>query len=144
MSTPKTRNVTGHEHCAACIDGWVELAGTVTTGHTIYSRGYAPCHWCELGVSRFQRHPELESSYSGSDIIPPAPPGRPTRPVKPPRIPFLRAVPDPEADDAAEIAEKQRLAQIALETASQEPISAPRADAQDISPAEIEGEEVPY
>ena len=52
--------------------------------------------------------------------------------------------PNPLTDDEAlEIAEKQRLAQIALETATQEPSSAAGADDRDLGHAENQ-EEVPY
>jgi len=88
----KIRNTTGRGYCAACgNDGWVELAGTVTVGRTIYSRGMAPCKWCEMGDRRFQHHSaprsghgryEPETNFTGSDIVPVGHehPGRPFRP----------------------------------------------------------------
>lgn len=74
----KQRNQTGREHCGACDDtGWVELAGTVTVGQTTYTRGMAPCKWCELGVARFMRHPDLESDFDADEIVVPDPQGPP-------------------------------------------------------------------
>lgn len=34
--------------------GWVELAGTTTQHGITYSRGMAPCKWCELGRRRYE------------------------------------------------------------------------------------------
>lgn len=61
MPTTRVRNVNGREQCAACIDGWVELRDR---------RGMAPCKWCEQGLARWQRHPELDGNFTGADIIP--------------------------------------------------------------------------
>lgn len=75
----KIRNVTGRplEECAACIDGWVELAGSTTIGGVTYTRGWAPCKWCELGAKRFlhavesgQKRWQPESDFTGTDIEP--------------------------------------------------------------------------
>lgn len=125
----KTRNVTGREHCDWCIDGWCELAGTIQVGQTTYSRGMAPCRWCELGIKRFERHPELETNYGEADVEKPGAPGRVTRPAKPPRA-VLPPVAGPEVDER-EVAAKQKLAREALNEAdstnpaTQEPILAP-------------------
>lgn len=174
MATPKNRNITGNEHCGSCIDGWVELAGTTKIGQTTYDRGRAPCHWCEQGLARFQRHPELESSYTGGDITPP--PYDPTirgRAFRPDTaflreraaagdsIPALQAMfprrlwpaewtpappkPNPLTEsEADEVAEKQRRAHLALVSAPQEPISADGEDAQNPGHAEIDLDDIPF
>lgn len=55
------KNETGGEYCRWCADeGWVELKGTVDG----YSRGSAPCKWCETGMRRFQRMRELRIEKS--------------------------------------------------------------------------------
>ena len=159
-----TANLTGHEYCAACgDDGWVELVGTVTIAGTTYSRGMAPCKWCEVGQARYQhalspprngRRWIPESQFDGTDILPVG--ERPDH-VKPfrPDTQFLRdraaagcsvaslqamfprklwpsewaeeaAKPNPLVEDeAAEIAEKVEIARVALESDTQEPVSAP-------------------
>lgn len=44
------------EWCDACGNsGWVELAGTTRVHGVTYSRGMAPCKWCELGWNRWTR-----------------------------------------------------------------------------------------
>lgn len=92
----KVRNITGRplERCAACVDGWVELAGSETIGGETYTRGWAPCKWCELGVKRYMRATEQtsdrkdphrrwqpESDFDGTDIIEPGTPGPRFRPT---------------------------------------------------------------
>lgn len=75
-TTSKIRNVTGHEHCAACIDGWVELAGTTLVHGVEYTHGWAPCKWCEQGAKRYAhvadgpRRYQPETDFTGTDIIP--------------------------------------------------------------------------
>jgi hypothetical protein len=79
----KTRNVSGTEECTICIDGWCELAGTETFNGHEYSRGWAPCKWCELGLKRFMRatNPPIDkhdhhhrwepaSRFTRDDVIP--------------------------------------------------------------------------
>jgi hypothetical protein len=70
--------------CSMCGNtGWVELAGTVRALGVTYSRGMAPCRWCQLGVKRFERatspprdkhdhHRRWEpaSRFAAGDVIP--------------------------------------------------------------------------
>lgn len=81
----KTKNVSAAEHCAACVDGWVELAGTTTIGGETYTHGMAPCKWCELGDRRYIHATdpakpggrwEPQSDFDGGDIVTPGAPGR--------------------------------------------------------------------
>jgi hypothetical protein len=125
----KIKNVTGRDHCAACIDGWVELAGTVTIGDQTYTRGMAPCKWCELGLARWTRHPELAQDFDGSDIVPPGVPGRRCSPPAE-LLERFRAIAPPvaEPESPAEVERKRRIAIAALEHAPQADASAPRAD----------------
>lgn len=45
---------TGAEYCEACGNsGWVSLLGWVTIGRQQYSRGSAPCKWCDQGGMRY-------------------------------------------------------------------------------------------
>jgi hypothetical protein len=88
----KVRNVTSHEHCAACIDGWVALKGTITVAGTTYDRGRAPCRWCEQGVARIQRHPHLETNFTGADVDLPETPGRVTHPIRRPPTRLIRSI----------------------------------------------------
>lgn len=70
--------------CSMCGNtGWCELAGTTTFLGVTYSRGMAPCRWCQLGAARFVRatspprdkadhHRQWAplSRFSSSDVIP--------------------------------------------------------------------------
>lgn len=42
--------------CPACGNtGWVELLGTIRLNGITYSRGSAPCKWCQQGRARYER-----------------------------------------------------------------------------------------
>ena len=149
-------------HCAACIDGWVELTE---------DRGMAPCKWCELGIARAARHPELLHTFTGTDIIPPPEPGPPFKPDtaflrerEAAGIPIgaLKAMfprklwPAEWAQDATEptmlgdLNEPNRPYHhendpIAADQTPQEPFSAPGADGRDLDHAEnLDEEPVPW
>jgi len=69
-------NVSSVDRCRFCSDtGWVELAGTVKHHGVVYSRGTAPCKWCEQGKHRYVRAVDLkqhpESNFSESDVVVP-------------------------------------------------------------------------
>lgn len=66
-------NVSSVDHCRPCDDtGWVELIGTVKQHGYSYSRGTAPCKWCEAGKRRYSRMLELrqpiESDFSLEEV----------------------------------------------------------------------------
>lgn len=63
--------------CRMCGNtGWCELGGTVVQLGVTYSRGVAPCRWCQLGVKRFERartgpRPWSPASrFAESDVVP--------------------------------------------------------------------------
>lgn len=53
----KVGNVDDHEAwCDMCGNtGWVELVGSVRVFGITYSRGHAPCRWCQVGLARYVR-----------------------------------------------------------------------------------------
>ena len=88
LSNRLTDNVDGNEQCPYCErgedpertgggrgKGWVELAGFMSIGGTMYDRGFAPCRWCQAGVAAFEsyqkRHPYrvLETNYGEQDLL---------------------------------------------------------------------------
>lgn len=77
-------NVSSRDRCTLCIDGWVELAGTEKRLGVVYSRGRAPCKWCEQGKQRYERmvvlkeHPDM--NYEPRDVVVPDADPRPFRP----------------------------------------------------------------
>lgn len=163
MTAMRNRNKTGNEHCAACDDsGWVEL-----TTH----RGMAPCKWCEWGAHHWQRNPGLVEDFRGEDIVlADQKPGRRFVPsadflrnrvqagcsIASLQASFPRRIwpsewdveppkPNPLADsEAVEVAEKVETARVALETASQEPLSAVGASGADPDYGEITDDDIPF
>lgn len=84
MTWMRIKNDTAHQHCNYCDDtGWCELIGTIKTHGYEYSRGSAPCKWCEIGLKRWTRmkdkHVSVDDSYSVGDVDMPTPVG-PTLP----------------------------------------------------------------
>lgn len=66
-------NVSGVDHCWPCDDtGYVTLTGTIVRHGIAYSRGTAPCKWCELGKRRYGRLIELrqhpDSNFGIADV----------------------------------------------------------------------------
>lgn len=66
-------NVSATDRCFPCDDtGFVELKGTITRHGVAYSRGTAPCKWCEQGRRRYARMVELrqhpESNFGIEDV----------------------------------------------------------------------------
>jgi len=78
MTTPSFKlNIDEDAKCEACLNtGWVELAGTIMKWGVVYSRGSAPCKWCQEGLRRYSRMVELRqdppSNYDWHDIIVPS------------------------------------------------------------------------
>lgn len=67
------KNLTNDDPCEVCFnEGWVILKGTEHHHGYAYSRGSAPCHWCELGTKTFEqakkRSKRVESRYTISDV----------------------------------------------------------------------------
>jgi hypothetical protein len=74
MNPSYALNKTGHDRCRVCDDtGWVELIGTVKAHGVVYSRGSAPCKWCEVGKRRYARMLDLrqrpESNFGIEDVV---------------------------------------------------------------------------
>lgn len=72
MTWARINNTVGNEHCRFCIDGWVELKGTLRVHGYEYSRGSAPCKFCELGLKRWARMKDkrvpVDDSYTITDV----------------------------------------------------------------------------
>jgi len=53
---PLNHTAPDDHHCHICDDlGWVELKGTTQQYGVTYSRGSAPCKWCEKGERYYER-----------------------------------------------------------------------------------------
>lgn len=72
------KNLNETDPCPVCNDeGWVILLGTEQHHGYVYSRGTAPCHWCEAGTTAFTNarnrrtgttREMAESNYSIADV----------------------------------------------------------------------------
>lgn len=78
-------NVSSVDKCSACADtGWVELVGTVKRHGVDYSRGTAPCKWCEQGRNRYahmvaeRQYPD--TNFTLADVVMPDVDPRPFKP----------------------------------------------------------------
>lgn len=70
---PYTKNRSERAECRVCLnDGWVILNGRETHLGLSYSRGSAPCHWCEAGTAAYtaakKRKDNVESNYRITDV----------------------------------------------------------------------------
>lgn len=70
------QNKTGGEHCPVCLDdGIVTIKGTITKHGYTYSRGSAPCKWCEAGTASYVKlqanRQDPASRFTLHDVEPP-------------------------------------------------------------------------
>lgn len=78
MTWMRIKNDTGSSSCPYCADeGWCLLIGTIKVHGYEYSRGSAPCKWCEIGLKRWARMKEkrvpVDDSYTTTDVDMPTP-----------------------------------------------------------------------
>lgn len=99
MKEPRRhQNLTNRDRCSVCHDdGWVSLKGRTMTNGISYSRGAAPCKWCEAGTKAYEaakkphrRKDNVESNYKITDVDGYDP--DPVFPTKSEAAAFLRAI----------------------------------------------------
>jgi len=90
-------NVTERDQCQVCMDdGWVSLKGRVRRLGYSYTRGSAPCRWCEQGTKAYNaaknrpKEPMVESNYGIEDVDGYDP--EPIFPTKAEAAAFLRSI----------------------------------------------------
>lgn len=132
MSWQRTNNTTGTEHCRYCLDGWVELKGTTKAHGYHYSRGSAPCKFCELGLKRWARMKEkrvaVDDSYTAADVDLPTPDEKPVSRHEAKRLLATlihQAKPAivEKTETAADVKRRIEAAQAALEESEPEPFA---------------------